>query len=226
MAEHGGQAEDRDGPDAAPTQRQRRRQRLVGATAIGIVSVVVAILALGRDVLDITVADLRHPPSTSPGSVPAAPGSGPSVPDSSAPRGTTTTASPAVAASIVTPADGGTIPLCTVVAGTVSELTGNRAVWLLVRGIPPAGPSYYLVQRLTTTVRRAPNWKTDRIQIGTPANPGQKFELLLLGTDGDLTDEYVQRLKRNTQPDHYVQLPQNRQILDQVVITVGDEEPC
>jgi hypothetical protein len=223
-------ADEEEQPDGSESersaaQRQRRARRVTGATVVAVTGTLAAVLALGRDVFDFTVDDLRKASSGTARALPSS--AAPAQPAASAPATSPSPGAPAgktptrVTASIVTPPDGG-VPLCIPVAGTVAGLTGDRAAWLLVKG-PDTGDLYYLTGRVTTTARNPGHWTFDMIRIGDPQHVGKTFAMLVVGTDGEATDEYARTIQR---PNRYVKLPEGHQVLDDVVVTVQDRGTC
>ncbi|GGQ60249.1 hypothetical protein [Couchioplanes azureus] len=223
------ETEERPGADAAAPGRSRRARAVATVVAAaGVLGGVFAVLSFVRDLGDITVDDVEHAwcsvwSCSADDPVPPAPTvSGSPQPVVPAPSALTKPAPTGLTASFSVPRDGNDVPLCTPVRGTVSGLTPGRAAWLLVKG-PGTGDLYYLTRKIIPTSRGSGDWDLESQQIGRPADKGNTFHMLIIGTEGDATDEYVRAFAEQR---NYVRLPATYRTLDDIAVTIADSRGC
>ncbi|MEU4619104.1 hypothetical protein AB0G04_03865 [Actinoplanes sp. NPDC023801] len=124
-------------------------------------------------------------------------------------------------ASFDSPEDGDKVPLCSSLSGTVSGLTGDRAAWLLLKG-PNTGDLYYLTRRIIPASGDDVRWHLTSQQIGDPMHEGQRFRMLIIGTEGAATAEY----DRAAATAPFVKLPAKYETLADISVTIADDIVC
>jgi hypothetical protein len=127
---------------------------------------------------------------------------------------------PRVVARFDRPTAGQTVPQCVEIAGTVPAVTGDEAYWLGHQS--QRSPTVYLSRRLNVDPVTQ-RWGLGRIIIGRDDQTGQTFDLMLIRTEGELSQDFADRIDSG---ERSFTLPGGARVLHQVRVTRGAAMPC